>query len=108
MGTIAAKTDADWEELVKLSHNKPVLIDCWAPWCGPCRALSPILEELNSKYKDKIEIVKVNVDENNQIPTQLGVRGIPAMFLLMEGEIASNKVGLQSLQNLIMWIENRI
>jgi thioredoxin 2 len=71
----------------------PVLVDCWAPWCGPCRMVGPIVDSLAERYAGKLKVVKVNVDEEPQLAARFGVQGIPALFLLREGEVVDEIVG---------------
>lgn len=85
-------TDKDFEEKV-LKSDKPVLVDFWAPWCGPCRMAEPVLEELSETYKDKVRIMKVNVDENQERPGKYGVMSIPTTILFKKGEEAGRQVG---------------
>lgn len=91
-----------------LESDKPVLIDFWAEWCGPCKMIGPSLEELSEEYGEKIKIVKVNVDENPNSPSQLGVRGIPALFLFKDGVVISNKTGAAPKASLKEWIDSSI
>ncbi len=91
-----------------LGSNDPVLVDFWAEWCGPCKQIGPALEEISEEMGDKIKIVKINVDENPNAPMQLGVRGIPALFLFKGGEVVSNKVGAAPKAALQSWIEGEI
>lgn len=81
-------TDATFEVEV-LQSEKPVLVDFWAPWCGPCKALSPILDELARKHDSEIKVVKINVDENTERASALSVRSIPALFVYKGGEVVS-------------------
>ena len=86
-------TDANFEETV-LKSDKPVLVDFWAEWCGPCRMLGPIIEELSSDYDGKAIIVKVDVDSNQQFAAQYGVRNIPTVLIFKDGELVNRQVGV--------------
>ena len=88
-------TDASFEEEV-LKSDKPVVLDFWAPWCGPCKMIGPSLEEISDEMADKITVAKINIDENPNTPTQFGVRGIPTMLVFKNGEAAATKVGAVS------------
>jgi thioredoxin 1 len=92
VANLPAVTDADFSTNV-LGADKPVLVDFWAEWCGPCRQVGPILEEIAAEHSEKLEIVKMNVDENPQTPAQYRVTGIPTMALFSGGEIVKTIVG---------------
>ncbi|NEA24246.1 thioredoxin [Actinomadura bangladeshensis] len=87
-----AVTDADFAIEV-LKSDKPVLVDFWAEWCGPCRMVSPILEEISKEHGDKIEIVKMNIDENPKVPQQYGIMQIPTMNVYRDGEVVKQIMG---------------
>ena len=96
-------TDASFHADV-IASEKPVLVDFWAEWCGPCRQIAPALEEINNELAG-VEIVKINIDENPDAPTRYGVRGIPTMILFKGGEIADTKVGAAPKAQLKSWLE---
>jgi thioredoxin 1 len=91
-----------------LNAPAPVLVDFWAEWCGPCRAIAPSLEELGKEFAGKLEIVKVNIDENPMTPTQFGVRGIPTLILFKDGKAAATQVGAAPKSALKAWIEKSL
>ena len=92
MAEIQAVTDADFAQTV-LAADKPVVVDFWAEWCGPCRQVQPILREIADEHEDKITVVKMNVDENPQTPAQYRVTGIPTMNVYSGGELVKTIVG---------------
>jgi thioredoxin 1 len=102
-----AVTDQSFESDV-LGADKPVLVDFWAEWCGPCRMIAPALEEISGELGDKIDIVKLNIDENPGVPTQYGVRGIPTMVLFKGGQPVAQKVGAAPKGVLQQWIESEL
>ena len=99
--------DSDFEQEVTNS-NEPVLIDFWAEWCGPCRMLSPVIDQLSEEMKNKVKIVKMNIDENPETPSSLGVRGIPTLMLFKNGKQISTKVGAHPKNKLEEWINSSI
>lgn len=107
MGHITAITDNNFNSDV-IEASKPVLVDFWAPWCGPCKAIAPILEALAPQYADKIQIVKMNVDENPDTPGHYGVRGIPTLMLFKDGEVLATQVGAVTQAQLAAFIDNHI
>ena len=106
MATVAV-TDETFEAEV-VNSEIPVVVDFWAEWCGPCKQIGPALEELSDEFAGKVKIAKVNVDENPSSPAQLGVRGIPALFMFKGGQVVSNKVGAAPKASLQSWIEESI
>jgi thioredoxin 1 len=100
-------TDENFEQEV-LKSEGPVLVDFWAQWCGPCRALSPVLDEVANEMGDKVKVVKVNVDDSPQTPGKYGVRGIPTMILFKDGEPAKTQVGAMAKNDLIKWVEESL
>ena len=106
MSVKSIKEDAFEEEVVK--SELPGLIDFWAEWCGPCKAVSPILEEISTEMSDSIKIVKVNIDENPNIPSQYGVQSIPTLIIFKKGEVVATKIGMSSKNELLSWINTSI
>jgi len=98
-------TDDEFEASV-LQAEKPVLVDFWAEWCGPCKVIGPLLEELASEMGDKLTVAKVNIDENPHTPSKYGVRGIPTLILFKDGQVAATKVGAMPKGQLSEWVES--
>jgi len=92
MANVQEVSDATFDAEV-LQSSTPVLIDFWAPWCGPCRAIAPIVDELATEYAGKLKVVKMNVDDNQQTPSRYGVRGIPNLILFKDGKVHEQIVG---------------
>jgi thioredoxin 1 len=100
-------TDATFEADV-LQSTKPVLVDYWAEWCGPCKMIAPILDEVATAYDGKLQIAKMNVDENRDIPAKFGIRGIPTLMLFKDGQLAATKVGAMSKSQLTAFIDQQL
>lgn len=100
-------TDATFEaDVVKASA--PVLVDFWAEWCGPCKMIAPILDEVSTAYSGKLTVAKMNVDENRAVPAQYGIRGIPTLMLFKDGQLAATKVGALSKAQLTAFIDQQL
>jgi thioredoxin len=100
-------SDASFEADV-LKAGKPVLVDYWAEWCGPCKMIAPILDEVSAAYREKLQIAKMNVDENRDIPAKFGIRGIPTLMLFKDGQLAATKVGALSKAQLTAFIDQQL
>ncbi len=100
-------SDATFEADV-LKSDKPVLVDYWAEWCGPCKMIAPILDEAASQYGDRLQIAKMNVDENREIPAKFGIRGIPTLMLFKGGQLAGTLVGAHPKAKFTAFIESHL
>ena len=100
-------TDENFETEV-IKSSKPTLVDFWAEWCGPCKQVAPILEEISNEMQDQVIVAKHNIDEHPNQPTKYGVRGIPTMQLFKDGELKATKVGATTKSNIVAWIKENI
>ena len=100
-------TDASFDSDV-LQSDKPVLVDFWAEWCGPCRQIGPALEEISKELGDKVTIAKINIDENPESPGRYGVRGIPTMILFKNGEVSATKTGAAPKNDISDWLTGQL
>ncbi len=100
-------TESNWNEEV-VSSDKPVLVDFWAPWCGPCRIIAPIIEELADEFEGQIKVGKLNTDENPNVAMQYGIRAIPTVILFKNGEVVDTRIGVQPKEALKQMILSHI
>ena len=100
-------SDASFEADV-LKSGTPVLVDYWAEWCGPCKMIAPILDEVATAYSGKLQIAKINVDENRDIPAKFGIRGIPTLMLFKDGQLAATKVGAMTKSQMIAFVDQHL
>ena len=107
--SIEQVSDASFKQsVIDNSNNQPVLVDFWAEWCGPCKALGPILENVSVEFEGKVVVKKVNIDENPEAPANFGIRSIPTMILFKNGSIADTKIGLSSEADLKNWLNSHL
>ena len=102
-----AITDESFDTDV-IKSNKPTVVDFWAEWCGPCKQIGPVLEEISDEMKDEVVIAKHNIDQEPNTPTKYGIKGIPTMLLFVGGELKATKVGATTKSNIISWIKENI
>ena len=107
MSQINTVTDADFQKDV-LDSDIPVLVDFWADWCAPCKAIAPNLEQVAKEYEGKIKILKLNVDENPETPSQYGIRGIPTLIIFVGGEVKKTTSGMASKEQLMTFIDSAL
>lgn len=100
-------TDSNFDELV-LKAGAPVLVDYWAEWCGPCKMIAPVLDEISKDYSGKITVAKLNIDDNPATPAHYGVRGIPTLMLFKDGDVEATKVGALTKSQLTQFIDSNI
>ena len=100
-------SDASFDADV-LKSSTPVLVDYWAEWCGPCKAIAPILDEVSKDYAGRLQIAKMNVDENRDVPAKFGIRGIPTLMLFKDGQLAATKVGALSKAQLTAFLNGHL
>ena len=100
-------TDSSFEQEV-LNSAVPVLLDFWAEWCGPCKMIAPILDEVAGAYQGKLQVTKMNVDENRDVPAKFGIRGIPTLMVFKGGQLAATKVGAMSKAQLTAFIDQQL
>ena len=96
-------TDQNFQTEV-LNSSEPVVVDFWAEWCGPCKQMTPIVDEISESFKGKVKVVKINIDENPNIPTQYGIRGIPTFIVFKDGQAVETKVGGMSKTQFTEWV----
>jgi thioredoxin 1 len=100
-------TDENFDTEV-LKSSRPIVVDFWAEWCGPCKQIGPVLEEISNEMADEVTIAKHNIDNEPNTPTKYGVRGIPTMLLFKDGDLKATKVGATTKSNIVSWIKENI
>ena len=106
MGTKAITDESFDNDVIK--SDKPTVVDFWAEWCGPCKQIGPVLEEISDEMKDEVVIAKHNIDQEPNTPTKYGIKGIPTMLLFKGGELKATKVGATTKSNIVSWIKDNI
>ena len=104
---IVTLSTSTFDETIAAS-DKPVVVDFWAEWCGPCKMIAPILDEVSKTYDGKLRVTKMNVDENRDVPAKYGIRGIPTLMVFKDGQVAATKIGALPKQQLADWIQSVI
>jgi thioredoxin 1 len=104
---IVHTSDATFDQDI-LKADKPVLLDFWAEWCGPCKMIAPVLDEIAEEYKERLTIAKINIDENPQTPPKFGIRGIPTLILFKNGIVEAQKVGAVSKSQLAAFLDSNL
>jgi len=107
MAEIKQVTDATFEHLV-LHNDRPVVVDFWAAWCGPCKMIAPILDDVAKEYSGRLKVAKLNIDDNQATPPKYGIRGIPTLMLFKNGNVEATKVGAVSKSQLTAFIDSNI
>lgn len=107
MSHITEISDHSFEKDV-IESDLPVLVDFWAQWCGPCKSIAPVLEEIAKQYKDRLKVAKIDVDRNPSTPPRFGVRGIPTLILFQSGQVKATQVGLLSRNELVSFIDDHL
>jgi thioredoxin 1 len=105
--SIIQTTDTGFDKDV-LKADRPVLVDFWAEWCGPCKMIAPFLQDIDGELGEKVQVVKVNIDENPLTPTKFGVRGIPTLMIFKKGECVATKVGALPKSKLVEWVRENV
>jgi len=106
MATVKVTDDSFDSDVLKAQG--PVLVDFWAEWCGPCKQIGPALEEIAGEMNDRVQVVKINIDENPSVPSRYGVRGIPTLMVFKDGKVAATKVGAMPKSKIVEWLNETV